>query len=54
MEIRERLKVMLAARVSLLKVTKSALTDVVVLETEAHTASDQLVAELKRKMRRRP
>lgn len=54
LEILERLKAMLAARVSLLKVTKSALTDAVVLETEAHTARDHLVAELKPKMRKRP
>lgn len=50
----ETLKGMLVAYVSLLEVTKSALADVVVLETDAHTAYDRLDAEVKEEIRKRP
>ena len=53
-EVLGQLKGMLAACASLLEVTKSALADVVVLETEARIAHDELDAEVKAKIRKRP
>lgn len=48
------MKPTIAARASLLRMTKSAIDGSLVLETEALFARDQLVAELEAELRRRP